>query len=152
MSREGNKNSVTHGATRGKSWSRAYTTWHGMLQRCYNLKNPRYARYGGRGITVCTEWRNSFSAFLADMGEPPAGHTLERLNNDGPYSKGNCIWATNTQQSRNKANNRMITYKGETKSLAQWCDDLRIPYFTAHKRLRLGWSIEEALSKDVKRV
>lgn len=86
------------------------------------------------------------------MGEPPKGHTLERLNNDGHYSKDNCVWATNTQQARNKANNRMITYKGETKSLAQWCADLGIPYFTVHKRLRLGWSDEQALSKEARRV
>lgn len=150
MGRE--RNSLKHGGTRGKVWTRAYNTWHGMLQRCYNPNNPRYEKYGGRGIRVCEEWRHSFIAFLSDMGEPPHGHSLERKDNNGPYSKSNCIWATNTQQSRNKSSNRYLTYNGQSKSLAQWCEELGIPYFTAHARLRRGWSVEETLAKEVRHV
>ncbi|HZW02802.1 MAG TPA: hypothetical protein VFF68_02650 [Anaerolineaceae bacterium] len=142
----------THGATTGKTWSRAYTIWHGMRQRCLNPRNPSFPQYGGRGIAVCEEWKDSFEAFLADMGEPPEGHSINRINNDGPYSKENCAWASNEQQQRNKTSNRMITFRGKTKSLADWSEEVGIPYFALHARFRRGWSVEKALSTEVQRV
>ena len=72
-----------------------------MIARCYNPKHPRFADYGGRGITVCERWL-TFANFLADMGEPPPGLTLDRIDNDGNYEPGNCRWATDTQQRTNK--------------------------------------------------
>ena len=92
---------------RGQSRSRPYTLWRAMLARCYLPKNKRYDRYGARGIVVCDRWRNSFDAFLADMGEPPPGLTLERRDNDGNYEPGNCIWATRTAQARNRASTKL---------------------------------------------
>lgn len=140
---------ITHGATQGKQWTRAYNTWHAMIQRCTNPRRREYGRYGGRGITVCAEWRASFEAFLADMGEPPVGHSLERTDNDGNYSKGNCVWAPPKAQNRNRSSNRQLAFRGRTQPLAAWAEELGIPYFTIHARLRRGWSVERALSEAI---
>lgn len=99
---------LTHGLSR----SPEYQVWHSMKKRCHDQKNGRYRDYGGRGIYVCEEWRNSFANFFADMGPRPDGMTLDRLNNDGPYCVDNCRWATDEEQRANKrqpkryANNR----------------------------------------------
>jgi hypothetical protein len=140
---------VTHGATQGKQWTRAYNTWHGMIQRCSNPRRREYARYGGRGITVCPEWRASFEVFLADMGEPPPGCSLERADNNGSYCKENCVWAPGKVQNRNRRSNRQLALNGRTQPLAAWAEELGIPYFTIHARLRRGWSVERALSEAV---
>jgi len=91
------KRSVTHGRSR----SRIYYIWKAMLNRCHNDMNPAYKNYGGRGIFVCERW-HSFENFFADMGERPVGLTLERVNNDGPYSPENVIWATWKVQAHNR--------------------------------------------------
>lgn len=73
-----------------------------MLQRCHNERDKDFVNYGGRGIGVCARWRNSFENFLADMGERPQGHSIDRINNNKGYGPKNCRWATITQQNRNK--------------------------------------------------
>ncbi len=82
--------------------TRTYTSWQSMKTRCYNINDEHYPRYGGRGIYVCYEWRNSFEAFLRDMGERPDGRTLDRKDNDGPYTKDNCCWSTPAEQAQNR--------------------------------------------------
>lgn len=89
--------------THGQYKSPEYGTWVNIKGRCLNPNSPKYPDYGGRGIQMCDRWKSSFAAFLADMGPRPAGrYTIERLDNDGHYEPGNCIWATYAVQSRNK--------------------------------------------------
>lgn len=83
-----------------------YNSWLGMRERCSNPNHNRYRYYGGRGIRVCDRWQ-SFAAFLADMGEKPAGTSIDRVDLDGDYEPGNCHWATATEQARNKSNAKL---------------------------------------------
>lgn len=92
----------THGHKSGGRTTRAYLCWQGILKRTGNPKEKAYKDYGGRGITVCERWASSFENFLADMGEPPQGKSIERMNNDGNYEPSNCTWATSTEQRRNQ--------------------------------------------------
>ncbi len=144
--------SVTHGATSGKKWSPTYVVWHGMVQRCFNPKNPRRSDYGGRGITMCDEWRKSFDAFLADMGERPDGCSIDQINNDGSYQKDNCAWVSGALQNRNRRSNRSLTFNGKTQTMAEWAEETSIPYFTLHTRLRRGWTVERTLTEEINHV
>lgn len=98
--------------THGKSRTRTYRIWMHMRQRCENPRSDSWARYGGRGITVCDRWRD-FTAFFEDMGEAPAGHSLDRIDVNGNYEPGNCRWATSRQQLRNTRRNKVVNLNGE---------------------------------------
>ena len=132
----------THGCTGTPTW----TSWFNMRKRC--RERPLY---GGRGITVDPRWE-SFENFLADMGERPEGHTLDRINNDGPYSPDNCRWAPPVVQSNNRGNNRWITYVGRTQIIAQWAREAGLSRGVLHNRITMyGWSMERALTEPVHR-
>ena len=121
-----------------------------MMDRCYRPKNKKYKDYGGRGITVSKRWHD-FAVFLNDMGEAPAGMSLDRKKNHLGYSKANCRWATQTEQTRNARSNKLVTYRGCTKPLAEWCEILQLPYFTIHSRLhKLTWSVEESFNTPIR--
>lgn len=94
---------TTHGDSKRSGWAPEYQAWVDMRSRCHDAKHQGYRDYGGRGITVCAAWRHSYEAFLADMGRrPSAGHSLDRINNDGSYGPENCRWSTRSEQQRNK--------------------------------------------------
>jgi len=96
-----------HGHTAGGRISREYVVYHGMISRCYSETNKAYKNYGGRGISVCEAWLQSFESFYSDMGECPEELALERTDNNGNYEPSNCCWASRTQQARNRRNVRM---------------------------------------------
>jgi hypothetical protein len=116
-----------------------------MHQRCGNPKSDKWKWYGGRGITVCERWA-SFDNFLSDMGERPAGKTLDRVNVNGNYEPGNCCWATPLEQGANKRNNRVLTINGETMHMAEASRRYGIKQGTIWKRLQDGWPDEMAAS------
>lgn len=133
-------------ATHGMIDSRAYNTWYGMKSRCMNPNDGKYHRYGGRGISVCAEWRDSFESFLLDMGEPPEGMSIDREDNEKGYFKENCRWATVKQQNRNRRSNVPITINGKTMILVEWCEHFGIDRTTVSARMKKGLSPEQALS------
>lgn len=94
---------------------RSYMSWGRMKQRCHNPKDDVYCDYGGRGIYVCKEWRDSFEQFLTDMGPRPEGMTLDREDNDGPYCKDNCKWSTYKEQNQNRRPRSVISQRKNRK-------------------------------------
>jgi hypothetical protein len=136
----------THGMSHSPDYPE-YIVWKTMRQRCLNPRNADYPRWGGRGITICERWLQSFPAFLEDMGPRPSPqHTLERRDNSLSYFPENCVWATRQVQSRNQRSNRLITLDGRTACLAEWLDIKGIHPVTFHQRLDRGWSVERALT------
>lgn len=132
--------------THGKSNSPEYNNWMAMKSRCCNTDNQDYALYGGRGIRVCKRWANSFENFLADMGtRPPGKNTIERVNTDGHYTKDNCCWATQRQQTRNKRNNHRVTVGTRTQTIAEWAEETGVPCRTLWSRIVTGWPPEKAI-------
>jgi hypothetical protein len=118
--------------THGKSKAPIYPLWQGMLDRCNNPSNSRYARYGGRGIAVCDEWLD-FAKFYADMGDCPPGKSLDRKDNNHGYSKDNCRWATAKEQASNTSRTRRITINGRTDTMANWKRELHKGHYTILK-------------------
>ncbi len=94
------------GTIHGMRNSSEYSSWRNMKNRCLNSNTDRYKDYGGRGISICESWLNSFENFFADMGPKPKGYSIERINNDGNYCPENCIWADDKTQQRNRRNNK----------------------------------------------
>ncbi|PWL23066.1 MAG: hypothetical protein DCO99_03535 [Synechococcus sp. XM-24] len=94
----GPQSQITHGLSN----TRDYKRYDAMISRCHNPNHPRFADYGGRGIYVCQRWRDSYVNFLEDMGLRPPGRTLDRVDNDGPYCRSNCLWRTPKQQQANR--------------------------------------------------
>ena len=114
----------------GWSRHRVYWSWHDMTKRCEDPSNKQYHRYGGRGIKICDAWRGDegLLAFIADMGVPPVGMTLDRVDNDKGYEPGNCRWATSTQQVRNRSNTLKVVNNGVEMSFFEACANEGINY------------------------
>jgi len=139
------KNTV-HGHARRGQHSRTYRIWRSLFKRCYQQTSPHYHRYGARGIQVDPRWF-TFEGFYADMGECPEGKSIERIHNDRNYWKGNCVWATQKQQMRNTSKNKLVTWQGQTKSLAEWAELYNITQSLLWQRIyRLGWPLERAFT------
>jgi hypothetical protein len=134
-----------HGsALPGAKRSRTYNIWANMKARCQNPNNHKFPDYGGRGITVCDRWQ-AFVAFRADMGEAPAGHSIDRIDNGKGYSPENCRWAPNSVQANNTRANRFITIDGKTQTLAQWSAESGVKGPTIARRLRAGFDPRAAV-------
>ncbi len=133
----------THGKSAGDP---TYRVWTGMKKRCENPNSHGYARYGGRGIAVCTRWED-FALFLEDMGPKPEGCSIERLDVDKGYAPDNCRWIPCAEQARNKSTSRKITAAGETLLLVDWAARTGIAETTIASRIdKLGWSAERAVT------
>ena len=138
----------------GESDARLYNVWLGMKKRCYNAKDVQYKNYGGRGITICDEWKDSFVNFSQwayengyDKDAPKGQCTIDRIDVDGCYEPENCRWVDRYIQMNNKRNNRILTYNGESHTLAEWCEIVNIPYSSLESRLdKLHWSVEKTLT------
>lgn len=126
---------------------RAYRIWASMKNRCTCTTNTGYHKYGGRGITVCEEWLE-FQNFYRDMGDPPEGYTLDRIDGNKGYSPDNCRWADSYVQANNTSRNINISYNDKTQTLAQWCRELGIPYNRVKHRYANGIRPPELFSKE----
>lgn len=136
----------------GKSRTRLYKIHLKMKARCYNEKTSRYANYGGRGIKICEEWlneKNGFENFYtwAITHGYSDNLSIDRINVNGNYEPKNCRWADDKEQSRNRTDNRFISYNGETRCISDWCEKLNIPQSTVINRLNRGLSVDKVLSK-----
>ncbi len=132
--------------THGQTGTAEYRAWNQMLQRCTNPKIRNYADYGGRGITVCQEWIESFAAFFAHIGPKPSPkHSLDRIDNSKGYAPGNVRWATDRQQRDNNRHQRKFVYEGETLSMTEIAKRSGVKYVTLRYRLIVaGQTVEEA--------
>jgi hypothetical protein len=140
---------LTHGESRRRSQkinsSREYRSWSAMKTRCYNAKQSSFENYGGRGITICDRWRESFPAFVADMGRCPSGYSLDRIDVDGHYEPGNCRWAPTLQQANNTRANHRVEWNSRTLTVSEWERELGFRAGTLKRRLLLGWTVERAM-------
>lgn len=136
-----------HGHSSSTGSTREYHSWRSMLQRCYKPTSSGYHCYGGRGITVCDEWRSDFARFLKDMGERPIGKSLDRIENDKNYCKENCQWSAPKRQSRNRQQSMLISVGGETRQVDDWADFTGINRSTIKNRIDRGWTPTEAVTR-----
>lgn len=143
---------TTHGEGTKVGKSPEFRTWSALKGRCSARKvreKDKVDYYSG--IEVCERWLNSFENFLADMGRKPSKeHSIDRIDNSLGYCPENCRWATKKEQARNRSSVRPITYKGETKLFVDWCEALGIPEKVLWKRLKRGWSVEDAFTRPIR--
>lgn len=124
-----------------------HQTWCSMRFRCQNPSNTDYPNYGARGVTVCDRWNQSFWNFVDDMGPRPDGHTLDRIDNNGPYSLENCRWAGRQTQANNRRSNRLVTYGGVECTLSDLARLVGKRYRTLYDRIqKLNWPVDRAIN------
>ena len=134
--------------THGQANTPEYTAWEHMVQRCTNPKAQQYHDYGGRGITLCREWRESFEAFLRDVGPRPSSlHTLDRPNNDDGYHPGNIRWATRREQQLNRRVNNRIEHEGRVQTLTEWAEELGVNRETLRLRIARGETVGDTIAR-----
>jgi hypothetical protein len=139
------KGRFKHGICVG-GFPRWYHIYLGMIARCTQHTVRNFDRYGGRGIYVCQQWMDNPKKFLSDMGEPLSGQSIDRIDNDGPYSPENCRWTTDLVQMNNRSCNRLITHEDKTMTVSEWSRHIGIRSATLTKRLNSGWSVDKALT------
>lgn len=139
--------------THGESKTRLYRVWYHIRSRCFDKNTPYYKDYGGRGITICDEWRGNYIAFRdwALQNGYREDLTIDRIDNNGNYEPSNCRWADAKTQANNRRSNLYLTYNGETLTALQWAKKLGINHNTISMRLyKYGKTVDEALSLPVK--
>lgn len=139
------------GESHNMSDSRIYEIWRGMIRRCEDDKRKDYIIYGGRGISVCDEWKNSFNKFYnwsINNGYNDS-LTIERNDVNGNYEPSNCRWATKEEQANNRRDNQFLTYDGKTQTISQWAKELNVNESTLRNRMQRGWSDEEIILKSI---
>lgn len=138
--------------THSRSRSPEYKTWMNIRSRCANCNTPYWDQYGGRGISVCKRWEQSFEAFLSDMGPRPSKrHSIDRIDVDGDYEPGNCRWALATVQARNTRRQRYVQWNGRRMTLAEAVESSSVTYNTVLYRLKRGWSLHDAITRPQQR-
>lgn len=144
---------LTKNLRHGRSYTRAYNIWQLLIRRCTDPNNESFADYGGRGITICNRWLECFENFYADMGDPPTGrHSIDREDNNGGYSKGNCRWATAKQQSRNSRRNVHVEYQGHRRCISEWAEVLGLKMHTLYARLFVyRWDVHRSFTTPVRK-
>lgn len=145
------ENLSRHGHVKNGKKSPEYGSWQAMHARCKNPKHQNYERYQQLGITVCEEW-STFDKFIADMGlKPSPEHTIDRIENTKGYYKENCRWATRNEQQRNRRDTTFVTYKGKTKSIADWAEELGFTLPLLYSRIvNLKWDTERAFTTETR--
>ena len=151
--REATKRSNTkHGSNKRGLRTPEYRTWLHMKHRCHNKNDYSYANYGGRGITVCKRWRNSFTAFIEDMGEKPSPkHSIERKDNNRGYNPKNCVWATKQEQARNRRSVTTLTIDGIKRTIVAWSELSGVKVATIKQRLHVGRTPKSAVFNPVRK-
>ena len=142
---------VNRSTTHGLSRSAEFSIWADMIARCSTLTNRSYARYGGRGITVCAQWLDSFEQFYADMGPRPSPrHSIDRIENDGHYESTNCRWATAQTQRVNQRRTVLLTHHGVSGTLKDLARHVGLRYSAVRQRVTtMSWSLDRALTTPV---
>jgi len=138
---ESNRKRVKHGATvnaRAGNTDPVYKLWVSIKDRCLNPNNKAYHRYGGRGVTIASEWVNDFAAFRSAVGDRPKGATLDRTDNSKGYEPNNVRWTTRKAQANNRETNVVLTRDGVTMTLKQWSVHLGWKYGLLASRWKQG--------------
>lgn len=135
----------------GKKHTRLYNIWGGMKARCYRKSHVWYKRYGGRGITICDEWRDDFKAFYdwAMANGYKENLTIDRIDNNGNYCPVNCTWATEVEQKNNRSNNQTTEINGKTQTIAEWATETGLNYQTVYRRYQRGVRGTDLIRKPV---
>lgn len=133
--------------------NKLYQVWCGILRRCNNKSQRSYKDYGGRGITVCDEWKNNFKIFYdwAMQNGYSDNLTIDRIDVNGNYEPNNCRFITNKQQSRNRRNNKIYTLNNQTHCLSEWAEIYNIDYKLVWGRINSGWDIKKALKTPTRK-
>ena len=143
---------IKHGYTKDKIEHPIYSVWKSMKVRCYNMNRKQYKDYGGRGIEVCEEWRDSPHTFVvwSEQNGYKDGLSIDRKDNNKDYEPNNCHWVDRKTQNRNQRSNRLITYKNKTQCMSEWAEEIGMSYSTFKSRVYLGWSIERVIETPLR--
>lgn len=144
---------MRHGEANNKNGTRTrlYIAWCHMIERCENTNSEMYENYGGRGIRVCDEWKDSYVAFRdwANKNGYSDKLTIDRIDNNGNYEPSNCKWSSQKEQCNNRRSNRKLSYKGLTKTMTQWAEAIGMNPGTFKRRIYQGWTVTEAIEIPV---